>query len=88
MASIKPDDPETAPKKPKHNLYGQSLSKQELKVVKRLSRGMDYFEIAEDMGLSYYTVRTYASRIRLKIGVHSQAQIVAWYATKKGRDPL
>ena len=53
------------------------LSEREKKVLELLAKGFLVKEIAEQMGLSYDTVRTYIRRIYEKLHVHSRAQAVA-----------
>jgi NarL family two-component system response regulator LiaR len=56
-----------------------SLSSRELEVVRRIVEGKKYREIAQELRLGYETVKTYASRIRKKLGVHSKTEIATWY---------
>ena len=44
---------------------------------------MTYVEIAEELGLAYETVKTYAKRVRKKLGFNSKVQIALW-AKEKG----
>ncbi|MEI6645901.1 MAG: response regulator transcription factor [bacterium] len=55
----------------------EKLSEREKKVLDLLAKGFLLKEIAEQMGLSYDTVRTYVRRIYEKLHVHSRAQAVA-----------
>ena len=56
-----------------------TLSKRELEVVRLIVKGRKYREIAESLGLGYETVKTYAARIRKKLGVNSKTEIATWY---------
>lgn len=55
-------------------LYG--LTPSELAVTLALTGGASLQEIASERGVSINTVRTHAARLREKLGVHSQADIV------------
>jgi DNA-binding NarL/FixJ family response regulator len=54
-----------------------SLSDRERKVLELLSHGYLYKEIAETLGVSYDTVKTYGRQIYEKLHAHSRAQAVA-----------
>lgn len=56
-----------------------SLSPRELDVVRRIVEGKKYRDIADELGLGYETIKTYAARIRSKLGVHSKTEIATWY---------
>jgi DNA-binding NarL/FixJ family response regulator len=56
---------------------GSPMSAREAEVLKLLSKGHLVKEIADQMGLSYLTVRTYIRRIYEKLQVHSRSQAVA-----------
>jgi DNA-binding NarL/FixJ family response regulator len=53
------------------------LSKREQEVLRDLARGLLYKQIAEDLGISIYTVRTYVRRIYEKLRVGTTAEAVA-----------
>lgn len=55
----------------------EKLSEREKNVLDLLAKGFLLKEIAEQMGLSYDTVRTYVRRVYEKLHVHSRAQAVA-----------
>jgi putative nucleotidyltransferase with HDIG domain len=59
------------------------LSGQELRVLKQLSKGRVYKEIARDIGLSASTVRSHLHNIYRKLGVANRAQAVL-FATERG----
>ena len=48
-------------------------------VVDCLSRGLAYKQIAEQMGISVTTIRTYLRRIYEKLHVRSRSEAVARY---------
>ena len=56
-----------------------SLSPRELDVVRRIVEGKKYRDIADELGLGYETIKTYAARIRRKLGVNSKTEIATWY---------
>jgi len=56
---------------------GSQLSAREVEVLKLLSQGHLIKEIAEQLGISFVTVRTYIRRIYEKLHVHSRSQAVA-----------
>ena len=56
----------------------KKLTARELDVVKLIVSGMRYREIADSLGLSYETVKTYVGRIRKKLGVGSKTEIAMW----------
>ena len=54
------------------------LTPRESDVVKLIVKGLRYKEIADDLGLSYETVKTYVGRIRRKLSVSSKTEIALW----------
>lgn len=65
------------------NADTESLTARELEVLQGLSRGHPYKEIANELGISLSTVRTYIQRIYEKLHVHSQTEAVMKYARKQ-----
>jgi len=61
------------------------LTKRELQVVKLIAKDLKYREIADELGLGYETVKTYATRIRRKLGVNSKVAVALW-AIKQGAE--
>ncbi len=59
------------------------LTERELQVVELIGHCMTYVEIAEELGLAYETIKTYAGRVRKKLGFNSKVQIALW-AKEKG----
>jgi len=59
-----------------------SLTPRELDVLRGLSRGQPYKQIAAELGISLSTVRTYIQRIYEKLHVHSQTEAVMKYARR------
>jgi DNA-binding NarL/FixJ family response regulator len=57
----------------------ESLSQREKQVLELLSKGHLYKEIADQLGLSMDTVRTYLRRIYEKMHVHSRTEAVSRY---------
>jgi DNA-binding NarL/FixJ family response regulator len=60
-----------------------SLAPRELEVLHGLSCGQTYKQIADDLGISLSTVRTYIQRIYEKLHVHSQTEAVMKYARRR-----
>lgn len=58
----------------------EALSPRENEVLALLARGYLYKEVADTIGISLPTVKTYIRRICEKLHVHSRAQAVALYA--------
>lgn len=58
----------------------EGLSPRENEVLALLARGYLYKEVADKIGISLPTVKTYIRRICEKLHVHSRAQAVALYA--------
>ena len=67
-----------------------SLSERETEILRLLSEGYLYKEIADQLSVSYSTVRTHIERIYGKLHVRSRAQAVARSAGLPGfgKDPL
>jgi len=63
-----------------------NLSPRELDVVRRIVEGKKYRDIAEELGLGYETIKTYAARIRNKLDVHSKTEIATWYLLEYSED--
>ncbi len=57
-------------------LAGEMTSR-ERDVLKLMARGMDNFEIAEELGIGYGTVRGHVRGVLEKLGAHSRLQAVA-----------
>ena len=54
----------------------EELSVREREIVEGLARGQPYKEIAENLGVSFNTVRTHVNRIYEKLHVHSRREAV------------
>jgi DNA-binding CsgD family transcriptional regulator len=59
------------------------LTKRELQVVALIGQDKKYKEIATELDLGYETVKTYAARIRQKLGVNTKVAVALW-AQKQG----
>jgi DNA-binding CsgD family transcriptional regulator len=56
----------------------KQLTRRERQVVKLIAENKKYKDIAVELGLGYETVKTYASRIRRKLGVNSKLAVALW----------
>jgi DNA-binding CsgD family transcriptional regulator len=65
------------------NKQEAQLTAREQQVVILICKNLKYREIAEQLGLGYETVKTYANRIRTKLGLDSKVAVVLW-AQQKG----
>lgn len=72
----------TADHDPDHESLGQ-LSPRELEVLRRIARGMDNADIADDLGISPRTAKNHVSSILAKLGLSSRIQ-AAIYAVRSG----
>jgi len=59
------------------------LTERELQVVTLIGQDLKYKDIASQLGLGYETVKTYAARIRRKLGMGSKVAVALW-AQKQG----
>lgn len=57
----------------------KALAGRELEILEMLAKGYLKKEIAEKLGISYWTIQTHVGRIYKKLHVHSRAQAVAKY---------
>lgn len=57
----------------------ESLTERQREVLDGLAAGRAYKQIADEMGMSIHTVRTYIRRIYEKLHVHSRTEAVAKY---------
>lgn len=60
-----------------------ALSKREKDVLNGIAAGKSFPQIAHDLGLGFETVKTYATRLRSKIGVQSKQELATWAATQQ-----
>ncbi|MEI6075848.1 MAG: response regulator transcription factor [Verrucomicrobiota bacterium] len=56
---------------------GKALGARELEILEMLAKGFLKKEIADKLGISYWTIQTHVGRIYKKLHVHSRAQAVA-----------
>lgn len=56
---------------------GKALGARELEILEMLAKGFLKKEIADKLGVSYWTIQTHVGRIYKKLHVHSRAQAVA-----------
>ncbi len=54
------------------------LSPREIDVVTGFLQGRSYQQVAETLGLSFETVKTYAVRIRRKLKIRTKVEMVLW----------
>lgn len=63
--------------------FGDPLTHRESEVLAALGDGKTSKQIAEQLGLSVYTVNIHRKHICRKLGIHSTAQLVAFAASQK-----
>ncbi len=63
---------------------GNELSRREREILDRLAQGCQYKEIADELSLSFHTVRTHVSRIYEKLHVHSRREALARVGVEAG----
>lgn len=68
------------------DLEESRLSKRERQVLDLLAQDMNLYEIAEQLGVSYYTVRNHVQHVLGKMGVHSTLEAVALYLLSQSQD--
>ncbi len=59
------------------------LSPREKQIVRRVAKSMTMQEIADDLGLSYNTVKRYLDRVRNFLGLRRKSQIAIWATQNK-----
>jgi DNA-binding NarL/FixJ family response regulator len=59
------------------------LTSREIQVVTLIGQDFTHKEIAAKLGLGYETIKTYARRIRKKLGLKSKVGLALW-AREKG----
>lgn len=59
------------------------LTKRETQVVYYICKNYKYAMIAQELGLSFETIKTYVNRIRKKLNVNSKVGIVLWAKDNK-----
>lgn len=57
----------------------EQLTKQQDRIVKLLAEGYDTFEIADELKISYRTVKQHISMMIKKLEVRNRTEIVAMY---------
>jgi DNA-binding CsgD family transcriptional regulator len=62
------------------------LSKRECEVLELLAEDQNLYEIAEQLNVSYYTVRNHVQHILGKMGVHSTLEAVALFLLSQSQD--
>ena len=62
------------------------LSPREKAVVLGIAEGKTYQAIAESLGVGYETVKTYAARLRKKLGLNSKTSVAVWAVRNKLMD--
>ena len=66
------DDLDDTFEKPPHEI----LSDREFQILKMMAKGKSQTDIADELSISISTVNTYRSRIREKLGLHSNAELI------------
>jgi len=62
------------------------LSRREREVLQLLAEDENLYEIAEKLGVSYYTVRNHVQHVLGKMGVHSTLEAVALYLLSQSQE--
>ena len=57
---------------------GQPLTKAELRVARLLAKGLTYQAVADQLVVSYHTVKKHVQNIYQKCGVNSRFQLYRW----------
>lgn len=60
-----------------------TLSKREMDVIRGIAQGKTYQVVADDLGVGYETVKTYAARVRKKLGLNSKTAVAVWALQNK-----
>ena len=68
------------------NIDESRLSKREREVLELLAEDQNLYEIAEQLNVSYYTVRNHVQHILGKMGVHSTLEAVALFLLSQSQD--
>lgn len=68
------------------DLSRSRLSKREKEVLALLAEDENLYAIADQLGVSYYTVRNHVQHILGKMGVHSTLEAVAMYLLAKSKE--
>ena len=63
---------------PTNDDLAHPLTPREIAILRLVSQGQTYREIAEEFGCSRNTVKTHKARIFAKLNVHNSAAAVAW----------
>jgi len=61
---------------------GFALTKRERQILSLVMQGLSNRQIADHLGLKYYTVTTHLKNIYKKVGLHKRAAVVAKVLTK------
>jgi DNA-binding NarL/FixJ family response regulator len=63
------------------------LTERELAVLKGISAGLSYKEIAQELGIGVKSVETYRARLARKLGVTSRAELVRYAVRERLVEP-
>jgi DNA-binding NarL/FixJ family response regulator len=78
---------QSSPVAPAGPVVSKVLTMREREVAMLIAQGKTSREIAEDLVITERTADTHADRIRVKLGLHSRAEIVAWVLSQ-GLEPV
>jgi DNA-binding CsgD family transcriptional regulator len=59
-------------------MEAQALSEREKDVLAGIGQDKTYAEIARDLGVSHETVKSYATRLRAKLGIKTKVGLALW----------
>ena len=66
---------------------GPALTERELAVLKGISAGMSYKEIAHELGIGVKSVETYRARLARKLGLATRAELVRYAVRERLVEP-
>ncbi|MBM6900539.1 helix-turn-helix transcriptional regulator [Gemmiger formicilis] len=76
--TIAPQEPAADSREPVFAGTGQPLTKTEWKVARLLHKGLTYQAVADELVISYHTVKKHVQNIYTKCGVNTRFQLYKW----------
>jgi len=59
------------------------LTDRERQLLRGILADQTYSQIAHDLGLSHETIKSYAARVRSKLGIYSKVGLAVWASKHK-----